>query len=237
MKITPLKRILLVGNSDRIEQSLKDDLESEGILLSSVNTFAEARSYLIKQGIPDGMIISLQELEDEGLDFCNEMTRYAGLPVIVLGSDNSTSALALETLDCADTYLRPEEADSAEIAARLTRLFGRIKSIAAGVGRTIHLSKDMVLDLINGLVTIRGQDTVLTPTEVALLHVLLTHDHEMVDSTTLIDRVWRGASEGNANSLRVHMHRLRKKLQWKKRDETSLIKTVRGIGYMLDTRP
>lgn len=230
------KRILMVANPDRVLTNLKQDLEKEGMTLILVPSVADAEQEFSKNGLPDGMFIDLQGFEEEGLKFCNEMTRYPGLPVIILGAEGVHEQIALEALNCADSYLRPEEIYPAEIAARLTRLFSRISSAASGLGRKINLTRDVVLDLIGGMVSMAGNDIQLTPTEIALLHVLLAHGNEPVDSVTLIERVWRGASEGNANSLRVHMHRLRRKLGWKKRDQAGLIKTVRNVGYILNIR-
>src|SRR5688572_3831925 len=224
------KRILMINDPKKVQPDLRESLEREGLILIVTPSLKAAHQDITENGLPVGLLINLEGIEEEGLEFCNEMTLYAGLPVIILGSTDSNEQAAMQALVCADAYLRPNEFSPAEIAARLERLFSRISSFTYGLGRNVKLTRDIVLDLIDASVVIGGYDVTLTPTEVALLHVLLTHDHEVVDSETLIERVWRGANAGNPNSLRVHMHRLRRKLGWKKRSQMGLIKTVRGIG-------
>ena len=76
-----------------------------------------------------------------------------------------------------------------------------------------------------------GETKKLTPIENALLHVLLKHRGKVVDADTLIERVWRSdPTVSDRNVLRVHIHRLRQKLEGE--DSISpIIVTERGVGY------
>ena len=76
-----------------------------------------------------------------------------------------------------------------------------------------------------------GETRKLTPTENALLSVLLVHRGKIIDADTLIERVWWLApSVKDRNALRVHIHRLRNKLEADP-DNPEMIMTERGIGY------
>jgi two-component system, OmpR family, response regulator len=208
------------------------EFEEAGLSVNHYTSVSEARESLARDGLPNGVVVLLEGIEEEGLEFCQELTIYAGLPVVVIGASDSDPSTITAAMDYSDNYLREKELSKQELPLRVQKLFERANTFAYAVGREIKLASDVMVNLIDKTLYIKGQKIVLTPTEISLLHVLLAHHGAMVDSQTLIDRVWRGAEEGNANALRVHMHRLRRKLGWQKRNQ-SLIKTVRGIGYML----
>jgi DNA-binding response OmpR family regulator len=227
------RRVLVISRTENVDGALIQELEQEGYEVIVVSSIAGARDDLTLHGLPTGMLVDLQGLEQEGMRFCQEMVTYAGLPVIIIGSAQSEDVAASEALECADVYLRRKELLPLEVAARLRQIFSRMTSLSYATGREVQLTRDLVVDLIGRTVRVEGKEISLTPTEVALLHVLMVHRGYMVASDTIIDRVWRILNEGNENSLRVHMHRLRHKLGDSKRSG-GLVETIRGAGYSLN---
>lgn len=73
----------------------------------------------------------------------------------------------------------------------------------------------------------------LTPTEGALLQVLLSHRNQTVSKMTLLEWLWQGGKYLNENTLNVNISRLRAKLAPLQLDRA--IRTERGIGYRLVT--
>jgi two-component system, OmpR family, response regulator VicR len=225
-------RILLISQPNNLDTSLVQEIEQEGYAVTVVSSIAEARSDLSSQGLPAGMIVDLQGLEDDGMEFCQEMVTYAGLAVILIGS-SQTEDIPAAALEYADTYLRRNELSAQEIAVRLRQIFSRFGSFAYSLGREVQLTQDLVVDFIAKTVKVGRKEISLTPTEIALLHVMMVHRGSMVASETIINRVWRMLGEGNENSLRVHMHRLRHKLGDSKRSG-GVVETVRSVGYSLN---
>ena len=83
----------------------------------------------------------------------------------------------------------------------------------------------------------RDDETVLlTPTEWKLLARLAEDAGRLVLTTELLASVWGANHSGDVAYLRVWISRLRRKLE-PTRGEPALIKTMQGIGYMLDARP
>ena len=78
----------------------------------------------------------------------------------------------------------------------------------------------------------RGQ-VQLTPTEGALLQVLLSHRNQTVSKATLLEWLWQGGKYLNENTLNVNISRLRAKLAPLQLDRA--IRTERGAGYRLVT--
>ena len=85
------------------------------------------------------------------------------------------------------------------------------------------------------VVQINGKAYGLTPTESILLHVLLRNASRVVENRMLIARVWP-SEEVYEDTLRVHMHRLRRKLEADSH-HPHYIRTERGVGYMFTARP
>ena len=67
----------------------------------------------------------------------------------------------------------------------------------------------------------------LKPREFALLHELMLNAGRVLTREQLEDRLYRWGDEIESNSVEVHVHRLRRKLA------PELIRTVRGVGYMM----
>lgn len=229
------QRVLFVSHLDVLDPSLISTFQADGIEVTVVYSTIMARRDLEAHGLPLGMIVNLNQLEDDGVAFCDEMTMYAGLPVMVIGPAQPDQSLVLDSLEVGDTFVRGWEADAKSLIVRLKRLWSRLASFSYAVGRDVGLLADVSIDFIGKTIQIAGKTIALTPTEIALLHVLIVHSDEVVDAEVLIERVWRGAVEGNPNALRVHMHRLRRKLGWK-RGQEGLIRTARGTGYTLVTK-
>ena len=80
-----------------------------------------------------------------------------------------------------------------------------------------------------------GVPVELTAREFALLEYLVRHPGEVVTRARLLDHVWDANFEGSTNIVDVHVGHLRRKLEdpFARR----LIRTVRGVGFVLDPAP
>ena len=87
--------------------------------------------------------------------------------------------------------------------------------------------------LTNELTTPKGS-VQLSPTESALLSVLITHLNQTVTKEQLLEWLWQGGKFLNDNTLNVNISRLRSKLATVNLNDN--LRTERGIGYRLVTR-
>ena len=99
----------------------------------------------------------------------------------------------------------------------------------------IHIDDNLSIDFAHNRIVVNGKGYGLTPTESILLHVLLRNASRVVENRMLIARVWP-SEEVYEDTLRVHMHRLRRKLEADSH-HPHYIRTERGIGYMFTVRP
>ena len=79
-------------------------------------------------------------------------------------------------------------------------------------------------------VSYQGQPVALTPKEYQLLHELLSPPGRVMTRDQLIQLLYGWNEEAESNTLEVHIHHLRKKFS------TDLIRTIRGVGYLVEER-
>jgi DNA-binding response OmpR family regulator len=231
------RKILIVTNEDDLElPELTEELMSAGFELIAAPDAQSARRYMETNGLPHLMVIDLLISDVDGLQFCQEMYEAAGMPIITI-SRNGDTAAAVEALKFADDFVRRKYAKSEELSMRIRRVLSRIQNFSYATGPEIQIADWLSVDHVNRQVTVRGEARKLTPTENALLSVLLAHRGKIVDADTLIERVWRlDPSVKDRNALRVHIHRLRNKIETDP-DDPIMILTERGIGYSFADAP
>ena len=164
-----------------------------------------------------------------GLEILAEI-REAGIqtPVLMLTAkgdiDDRVAGLNLG----ADDYLA-KPFSLAELLARVRALIRRGKT-----GSPIIEIGNIRLNTISREVTRNGEPLTLTAKEFALLEFLLHNRGRAVSRYTLAEHVWGDNFDpfSMSNFIDVHMSKLRKKLNTP--EEESMIKTVRGFGYLID---
>ena len=113
--------------------------------------------------------------------------------------------------------------DLGELAARLRALVRRSKGEAA----SILEAGELRLDPAAREVTFRGRAVELQPREFAMLQELMLNAGRVLSREQLIERLYAWGEEIESNAIEVHVHHLRRKLA------PDLIRTVRGVGYLL----
>ena len=86
------------------------------------------------------------------------------------------------------------------------------------------------LDLETREVKVNGREVLLTYKEYELLKLLMTNAGIVTTRELILDRVWGIDFEGESRTLDMHIKTLRQKLK----EEGSLIKTVRNVGYIMN---
>jgi two-component system, OmpR family, response regulator len=93
-------------------------------------------------------------------------------------------------------------------------------------------SGDLVVDLLSRKVTRSGENILLQAREFKLLEFLLRHKNQIVTRTMLLEHVWEYHFDPQTNVIDVHISRLRQKIDLD--PAHSMIKTIRGAGYIIE---
>ena len=171
----------------------------------------------------DAAILDINLPRQSGLEILAKR-RSAGdnTPVLLLTARDTVND-RVSGLDCgADDYLVKPFA-LAELCARLRALTRR----QSGRCTPIIIHGQLQLDPAAREVRREQQLVALSPREFSLLELLLEHRGHVLSKTQLESALYGWGEEVESNSVEVHIHHLRKKLG------SELIRTMRGVGYMI----
>ena len=216
-------RILLVEDDEALGEGIRVALKPEGYTVDWAHDGASALHALTHEDF--GLaVLDLGLPRMDGLEVLQRLRAGAnGIPVLVLTARDST-ADRIAGLDAgADDYLvKPFDVD--ELKARIRALLRRIFSRA----QPVLEYREVSLDPVAQQVSYRGQPVALQRKEFLLLHELLAQPGRVLTRDRLQQVLYGWDEEAESNALEVHIHHLRKKLF------PELIRTVRGVGYLVD---
>jgi two-component system OmpR family response regulator len=228
------KHILVVDDDPDIRNLLHIYLERNGMRVSTVADGAGMRQALDQYSV-DLIILDLMLPGDDGLTLCRNLRAHSPIPVIILTArgDEMDRIVGLEM--GADDYL-PKPFNPRELLARIKAILLRVSQTHTSgpelEGTKLHFS-DWTLDTLRRhLLSPDGVVVSLGNSEYRLLKVLLDHANRVLSRDQLMDRLYGREASPFDRSIDVQIGRLRRHLREDARLPT-LIKTVRGEGYML----
>jgi DNA-binding response OmpR family regulator len=177
----------------------------------------------------DVAIVDLMLPRRDGLSLIDELRRRGRTtPVLILSARRSVDDRVKGLQSGGDDYLTKPFA-FAELLARVQALVRR--STRAPDPTTLTLG-DLTLDLLSRRVVRAGMPIELRPREFALLEYLLRHPGKVVSKTMILSHVWEYNFDPQTNIVDVLVSRLREKID--RPFERKLLRTVRGVGYILE---
>ena len=223
-------RLLVVEDNKELANLLAKGLQSAGYQVDLLASVAEAQAALATTRF-GALILDIGLPDGDGLSILRELRRRKDpLPVLVLTARGGVHDRVSGLRSGADDYL-VKPFSFAELAARLRALDRRPKPSA-----TELCSDALTLDLIRRTATVRGERLDLTPTEFSLLELLATNAGKPLFIEQIIARVWRSAPSTTADTVRVHMSSLRKKIEPNPSDPRYII-TEPWVGYRFIAEP
>ncbi|MEK1939586.1 MAG: response regulator [Pseudomonas sp.] len=216
-------RLLLVEDDIALGEGVRAGLRAEGYTVDWLQDGVSAVHALLSETF-DLLVLDLGLPRLSGIQVLQQVRQAgAALPVLILTARDDTED-RIAGLDAgADDYL-VKPFDLNELKARLRALLRR----SAGRAQVVVEHAGVSLDPATQQVRYQGTAVVLTPKEYVLLHELLSQPGKVFTRERLTQLLYGWDEEAESNTLEVHIHHLRKKLF------TELIRTVRGIGYLVE---
>lgn len=216
-------RLLLVEDDPLLGDGLQAGLRQAGYTVDWLRDAASAEAAVASEhyelmvldlGLPDrsGMTV-LKALRQRGND----------LPVLILTARDAIEDRVHGLDGGADDYmLKPFDLD--ELAARLRALLRRHGGRADNKIR----HGEIELDPVAHAVSLAGKVVDLPPREYAVLQLLLENCGRVMSRSRIEESLYSWDGEVESNAIEVYIHHLRKKFG------SELIRTVRGVGYIID---
>jgi DNA-binding response OmpR family regulator len=224
-------RLLLVEDEVEIRSFLRRSLAEAGYQVDAAGDGKTAERLAI-EAAHDALIVDLGLPDQDGLSLILRLRRL-GLqaPVLILSARRSVDDRVRGLEQGGDDYLTKPFA-LAELLARLRNLVKRTSASNAEATRLRVL--DLELDLLRREASRSGEILNLTPQEFVLLEYLCRNAGRVVTRSMILDEVWGMRIQPDTNVVDVHIYRLRGKVDTDGR--RPLIRTLRGVGYVLKDR-
>ncbi len=224
-------RVLLVEDEVEIQSFLQRSLTEAGYQVEAAGDARTAERMSI-ESTHDVLVVDLGLPDEDGLSLILRL-RQLGLraPVLILSARRSVDDRVRGLEQGGDDYLTKPFA-LAELLARLRNLVKRNSSSIAETTRLRVL--DLELDLLRREASRSGEILNLTPQEFVLLEYLCRNAGRVVTRSMILDEVWGMRIQPDTNVVDVHIYRLRGKVDTDGR--RPLIRTLRGVGYVLNDR-
>lgn len=222
------ERIILVsaGNVERtIAPALSGELRHNIKVLELES--CQLQNLLIQSF--DLLIMECHFADDVVIEFCQNYRQEGGMaPILVILEEASTES-RINMLDAgADDYLL-QPLNIKELIVRIDTLLRRPPVLY----KRLLQAGPVTLDTLTGVVKRDGEVVRLRPMEFNLLEFLMQHPNQVFTSQFLWQRIWKSTSRSYSDTVRTHIKTLRIKLD--KSGTQSIISTVRGRGYRLES--
>ena len=216
-------RLLLVEDDEILGDGLVAGLTMEGYAVDWL-TNGKLADEALKMNSYELIVLDLNLPDMDGMSVLKALrSRRNETPVMVLTAKDTVPDRVLGLDSGADDFVvKPFDLD--EVCARLRALARRNE------GRSIPTIeyKGVVLDPASHQVTYNGEKVELSQKEFEVLNFLMSNIGRVISRARLEESLYSWNTDIESNTVEVHIHHLRKKL------DSALIRTVRGVGYIID---
>lgn len=224
-------QILLVEDDRRISSFVVKGLEEMGHQVVLVESAEAAREWINADSL-DIIVLDIMLPGIDGIQF-TKMVRYRKnhIPILILSAlgEIEDKVEALES--GADDYL-VKPFSFKELVSRIKALVRRDNYKNAPKDSSVEI-RDLKVDLERYEVHKNGKNVDLSPKEFKLFKYLIENRNKTVSRTAILQAVWGIDFDNSTNVVDVYVSYLRGKVD--EGSDTSIIKTVKGVGYMLTT--
>ena len=221
-----MPNILIIDDDPHINAIVSKALRAEGYSVSSAYSGTEALMLLSKSK-PDLILLDLML---PGLSGEELLPQIKEIPVIVVSAKaDVTDKVGLLLGGAADYLTKPFAMK--ELLARITV---QLRKNSADADKNILRYHEITLHTDTHSAEVSGTDVRLTRTEYAILKLLMQNPEQVAAKLTILERISADTPDCTEDSLKIHVHNLRKKL--KAISGRDYIAAVWGIGFMLTAK-
>jgi two-component system response regulator QseB len=215
-------RLLLVEQNQILGTKLRNSLVSDGYTVDWLQEQEPLRDILDSEKFEAVLFDIDFHLFDTIQEIKSIRSQGIRVPLLILTEKNTVSDCVIGLEAGADDYLcKPIELE--ELHARLQAIIRR----SVGRAHSQLVCGDILLDTTARQTTFQGKQIALNRKEYVLLRGLLENNGRVLTRERLKEMLYGWESDNDSNTLEVYIHHLRKKLY------PSLIRTIRGVGYLI----
>ena len=225
--------ILICDDQPDIVNALKIYLAPEGYKLYEAFTGQQALD-MVRSGDFHLVLLDIMMPQMDGITATSKIREFSNIPIILLTAKSETEDKVLGLNVGADDYITKPFVP-VEVLARVRsqlRRYAQLGSQAPQQPGAITIG-GVELDDRTKSVTVDGEQVALTPTEYAILYLLMSNPGKVYSTKALYEAVWREAALGSEGAVAVHIRHLREKIEINP-SEPRYLKVVWGQGYKME---
>lgn len=222
------QRILVVDDDPAILRLVTETLERQGYEVLTANSGQQALEVLGQCGVPHLAIVDINMPLMGGFEFCQVVQQFSDMPVIMLSAIDEEETIIQGIDRYAEDYV-VKPFSPRELVARAQRVLRRMGDYVYTMDALTRVDDHLAVDFVHQEAQVDHRAITLTPTETKLLYILMRNAGRTVSADFLLRRLWP-FSDVYEDTLRVHIHRLRQKIE-PVPSQPRYVVTERGLGY------
>ena len=218
-------RILIAEDDPRLREVLCDYFASKGVRPIQAENGAQALEWAESQEF-DAVLLDIMMPKIDGYTVCEMIRQESNVPIIMLTAlDEEEAQVKAFELKVDDYITKPFSVKL--VLMRVEAVLRRVKEREGQEATTTLSYGNIRLDRESHSVSVSGKSISLTHTEYGLLELFMLHPGRVFTRDNLLNEVWGYDFVGEEKTVNIHIMNLRRKL------DTDLIETIRGVGYRL----
>ena len=228
-------KILICDDQPDIVNALKIYLAPEGYTLLEAYNGADAVQ-IAKGNDVQLILLDIMMPEMDGITATSKIREFSNVPIILLTAKSETEDKVLGLNVGADDYITKPFAP-VEVLARVKSQLRRFSRLGSRTEDTNLITLGGIfLDDRTKQVTVEGEPVSLTPTEYAILKLLMSSPGKVFSTKVLYESVWQEVALGSEGAVAVHIRHLREKIEINP-SEPRYLKVMWGQGYKMEAKP
>ena len=226
--------VLIADDEEPIRSVLRIYLENAGYEVLEAEDGRQAVD-LVRNGDVDLVLLDIMMPVLDGYGALREIRELSNVPVILLSAKGQDPDKILGLNLGADDYLA-KPFNPLEVVARVGAAIRRYTKLGSSSTRTAEeatppiVVADLTLSPDEATLTRDGEPISLTPVELRIMELLMSHPGRVYTKRQIFDHAWQQEFVDGDNSVMVGISKLRAKLS---DDPQRYIQTIRGIGYRM----
>jgi two-component system, OmpR family, alkaline phosphatase synthesis response regulator PhoP len=221
-------KVLVVEDDSGVQDVVKIALEYEGIDVEVAKSGETALDRLDPSHSFDLVILDLMLPGIDGIALCQELRTCTDVPIIMLTARDDETSVVVGLEVGADDYVT-KPFSTRQLVSRVRANLRRRRLDAQAVGQKL-VFPDLVVDVVNREVLVRGSSVCLTTKEFDIFKLLATHPGRVFSREQIVRQVWGTDFFGGARSVDTHVGHIRKKIEVDLKNPC-YIQTEHGVGY------
>ena len=223
-------KILIIEDEYSLADAISETLKKENFMTNIITDGEEGENEALT-GVYDLILLDIMLPNKDGFKILDSLQKAKiETPVIILTAKSEIYDKLNGLENGADDYIT-KPFHMKELVARIKVVLKRKTDIK---DLSIIQYEDLSLNLRNGKISCQNNEITINGKELELLEILMINKNQAVSREILADKIWGFNSDAEYNNVEVYISFLRKKLKLLKSKVE--IKTVRGIGYILEVQ-